>query len=178
MPQCKAQAGAAPAQRWGRARRQQFPLSFPPGATWRISPPTHCKAKLCTPSQQCCHCPRAKTEEQSGCCLKAERLSACETLVTRLQWAKSSSPLHIPLSKRGPPDKPCVLSSLLLVDTMAPNGPGDTGVFYPLPQPTAAPADSGSCSRSCAGVANPASSQHFLSSVSHSFLSPPQPGNP
>lgn len=86
-------------------------------------------------------CPEQKTEEQTGCCLKAQWLSTCKTLccpgmVTRFVWAKSSSPLHIPLSKKGLPDKPCILSTLLLVDTMARDWSGDTGVFFPLPQPT------------------------------------------
>lgn len=115
--------------------------------TWRVSPPAHCKAKLfplCLHVSTAAKCaatvpvPTAKTEEETGCCLKAEWLSACKTLccrgvVTRLQWAKSSSPLYIPLSEKGLPAKPCVLSSFLLVDPMARDGPGDRSLLPSAP---------------------------------------------
>lgn len=56
-------------------------------------------------------------------------------------------------------------------------GTQESATLCPNPHTgTAAPAHSGSCSRPCAGVANPAASQHFLSPVSHSFLSPPHLG--
>lgn len=82
VPQCKAAASpdcAPPTQRWRRARRQQFPLSFPAGdylagisshtlQGQAVSPLPACGHGC----QACCHCPSAQGKDRGATWLLLE----------------------------------------------------------------------------------------------------------
>lgn len=159
-----------------------------------MCPPARCQAKLFAPCLRVSTAakraapapvPRAKTEEQTGCCLKAQWLSTCKKHCAVVGWSPDLCGLNqaLPCTPVSPKKAYLInpvfyqLCCWWILRIVTSQGTQESSLLCPDSHTgTAAPAHSGSCSRPCAVVANPATTQHFLSPVSHSLFSPPHLG--